>query len=119
MAGPLTSRLHFAPDVAVSMDGPGRVALNVGDCKRWLFFTSGVMLELSEGWYCDRFGQRTRNPVLAYRQEASRPTNTPFGWALSASPEGQLGVTRTEAPGHRVEFRTNRASYVFQAKFPR
>ena len=57
---------------------------------------------MAKGWYCDRFGQRTRTQVITYSlgqppyNEASKKANNrgaTFGWSLSPSAEATTIVT--------------------------
>ncbi len=87
----LIGRLHLAPGVEVQQPDPQQpgssqqLRLAREGVQRWLTVSPGVELGQAEGWYCDRFGQRTRTEVITYRPANASPAGGTFGWLLSPS----------------------------------
>lgn len=102
---PLIGRLHLAPAVHVTDYSPDRIVLSVGDVQRWLSATADVMLEVTEGWYCQRFGSRIKTQVITYRlKDNAHPrrgsiANQVLGWSLTSAPDS-LAITQTSTSVH-------------------
>ena len=110
---PLVGRLHLGPEVQILEHAQDRILLAVGDLRRWLLPTSEVMLEVSDGWHCDRFGVRKRIPVINYCQANAGDLGRPFGWSLTPTTEMQVSVsTFVDAPC-QLRVATGGFSHVF------
>lgn len=116
---PLTGRLHLSPDLEVIRYPSGRILLKVGGSMRWLFFTTDVMLEITDGWYCDRFGNRRPNQVINYRRDIPTTDPLPFGWSLSRSEDTVVNVSSTESNGYQLDVGPPGVSASFSIPFPR
>ena len=90
---PLIGRLHLAPEVELQQLGSQQLVLTNGGIQRWLTVTAGVKLGLAKGWYCERFGRRTRTQVITYRPAETNSPRATFGWSLSPSAETGAAVT--------------------------
>lgn len=107
---PLIGRLHLAPKVRVTNDSPDRIVLSVGDVQRWLSATADVMLEVSEGWYCQRFGSQMKTQVITYRlKDDAKPrsgtlANQVLGWSLTSTPDS-LAISQSSTSVH-CQFRS-------------
>ncbi|WP_197530692.1 heparinase II/III family protein [Bythopirellula polymerisocia] len=94
-SGELVGRLHLALGMRVESRGPQQLELRLHDTVRWLGFPLGTEFEFAEGWYCDRFGKRTRTQVISYWPTTSSADGTLFGWWFE--PKG--GESELSFPG--------------------
>lgn len=100
----LVGRLHLAPHMQVESSGPRQLKLTLQDSQRWLTFTEGTLLGWAKGWYCDRFGSRTRTSVITYRPTVGESGNFRFGWWLSPRTEANSELVFAEPAREKVRF---------------
>jgi len=121
---PLVGRLHLAPGIELQQLDPQRLLLTTDGIERWLTVTPGVKLGLAKGWYCDRFGRRTRTQVITYHAEASGRAGvrgcdgSTFGWSLFPSAKTTAGATIIDSQSGQVEIAINGSPEVFRQQFP-
>jgi len=116
-ASSLIGRLHLAPGIELRQLSPERLVLTKGDVQRWLTVTSGVALGHAEGWYCDRFGRRTRTQVITYRPKDRGSSECTFGWSLLPSAEMTAAITIVEDATGQAEIAFGGSSEVFRRQF--
>ncbi|MEM8943679.1 MAG: alginate lyase family protein [Planctomycetota bacterium] len=116
---PLFGRLHLGPDVQVLEVSVDRILLVLGNTQRWLLPTSAVMLKVSDGWYCDRFGVRRRIPVVGYRPVRDAAPGRWFGWSLSPTSDTQVSVASATDGRCEVRIAGSALPTVFSQQFPK
>ncbi len=113
----LIGRLHLAPEIQWQQLDSQQLVLTKDGIQRWLTVTSGVKLGLAEGWYCNRFGRRTRTQVITYQPEKSNSSACLFGWTLSPSVETAAAMTVVDPATGRVEIAIAGDTEVFRKQF--
>ena len=97
---------HFAPDVALTPQEGGAMA--VKGAERFLIQagTAGAALRVVEGadsprqgWFSEDYGHRVAAPVLAAEMKTALPARAL--WLLWPSPVGEVKIRSLDAPGAR------------------
>jgi hypothetical protein len=76
-----TVLLHLAPGVTVDRLGHDRFTLRIGNAEITLAFSGPLAIEVSEDWVSDRYGSRTRAPLISASVAGELPLRCGFAFA--------------------------------------
>jgi len=88
-----TALLHLATGVAVHRLDDARYTLRTGNEEISLVFSDAITVEVSEGWVSDRYGNRTRAPMIS----ASATGELPLRFGFAFAPAGAAALATVEA----------------------
>ena len=88
LVGNLVGYLHLHPMIKLGeiihvSDNLFQIQFRRSDTSRWLTIMADEV-SVEQGWFCERFGNRTVNPVVRYLTDITQPHTW---WALTETPD--------------------------------